>query len=370
MMYLKTLNVQNFRNYENLNIELGKKINIIVGNNAQGKTNLLESIYVLALTKSHRSFIDNNLIKKDCEYTRISGILVTEEIKNKFEIYIDAKTKKVFIDGNPVKKITDYVSNMNVIIFYPEDLEIIKGAPSERRRYLNLQLGQLNKSYLETLNNYNKLLKLRNNLLKKVRKNEVIDETYLGVITEYFIEKAVTIYRMRNKYINKINQSISGVFEKITDSPSLAIRYISGLVDFEKTAIELHLRERLQSHFSAERKLGTTLVGPHRDDLEFYLDELDLKLYGSQGQQRAAILALKLTEIEIFKSQRDSNPILLLDDVFSELDDDKKNNLIRYIDGEVQTIITTTDIKSISEKMLINAIVFEITNGNLEKVKQ
>ena len=173
-MYIKKLKLHDFRNYSNLNIGLTKGINIIYGENAQGKTNLLESIYVLGFTKSHRNFIDNNLIKKDCNYLTIEGIVNDKKLDNKFNIYIDSKTKIVKFNNNTIKKISDYISLMNIIIFYPDDLELIKGSPINRRKYINLELSQLYSNYYIVINEYNKILKLRNEYLKKINKNVMI----------------------------------------------------------------------------------------------------------------------------------------------------------------------------------------------------
>ena len=200
-MYISNLKLSNFRNYKSLNINLDKNINIIIGNNGEGKTNLLESIYVLGLTKSHRSFIDNNLIKNNCEKCKIKGKLNKDNYKFDLEIELENKNKILKIDKEIVDKNSDYISNMNIIIFYPEDLELIKGSPSERRRFLNLELSQLNKNYFIILNDYNKLLKMRNDYLK----NNYIDDNYLSILTDYLIDKAISIYKLRKKFIDKLN---------------------------------------------------------------------------------------------------------------------------------------------------------------------
>ncbi len=364
-MYISNLKISNFRNYDSLELKLNKGLNIIIGNNGQGKTNLLESIYVLGITKSHRSFIDNNLIKKNEKICKIKGKLVQENISSKLEIILENKKKILKIDNNIIVKNSDYISNMNIIIFYPEDLELIKGSPASRRRFLNLELAQLNSNYLVILNEYNKILKMRNDYLK----NSYIDDNYLNILTNYLIEKAIIIYKLRNKFVIKLNENIEKIYNDITKISGFNIKYKNSLnnTDFNYDSLKYNLIEKFREIKNQELKLKTTLIGPHKDDLEFYLDENNLKNYGSQGQQRMAVISLKLGEIEIFKKYNDNTPILLLDDVFSELDEKKKNNLLKYINNDIQVIITTTDVKNISEKIIKKSKIIEIENGKIVK---
>lgn len=363
-MYISNLKISNFRNYELLKLELNPNINIIIGNNGQGKTNLLESIYVLGLTKSHRSFIDNNLIKQNEKICKIKCELVKNNISSKLEIVLENKKKKLKIDNNNINKNSDYISNMNIIIFYPEDLELIKGSPSSRRRFLNLELSQLNSNYLIILNEYNKLLKMRNDYLK----NNYIDHNYLNILTDYLIEKAIIIYKLRKKFIDKLNKNIEKIYYDITKLNNFNIKYKSSidLDNLSYDSLKKNLEEKFNEMKIQESKLKTTLVGPHRDDLEFYLDNLNLKNYGSQGQQRIAVISLKLGEIDIFKQYKENTPILLLDDVFSELDEKKKNNLLKYIKNDIQVVITTTDINNINKKIIKNSKIIEINNGKIK----
>ena len=367
-MYLEKLEINKFRNYEHLYVELSKSINIIYGNNAQGKTNLLESIYVLGLTKSHRSFIDNNLINKDSNFARIKGLLNIDDYKSTLEIIIQKTSKKLKIDNFDIKRVSDYISNLNIIIFYPEDLKIIKDSPGERRKYLNTELSQLYSNYYNSLNEYNKLLKMRNDYLKKVNEN-TFDKEYLLIITNYLIDKAILIYRMRNQFLKEINNYCSVIFKNITGLDGFKIVYKPN-VDLENNNFKEQLIEKVTKLLNTEIKLGNTLIGPHRDDFEFCLGDINLKNYGSQGQQRLAILTLKLAEIEVFKKNKGYYPILLLDDVFSELDEVKKNNLLNYINNDIQTIITTTDLNLINKDIIDRSKLFYIENGNLIESKE
>ncbi|MDD3453269.1 MAG: DNA replication/repair protein RecF [Bacilli bacterium] len=361
-MYIKDITLKNFRNYSDVKIEFKNKINIIYGDNAQGKTNLLESIYVLGLTKSHRSFIDNNLIKKNEKNSIICGNIVKQNISTKYEIELN-KNKILKIDKDVIKKNHEYISNINIIIFYPDDLELIKGAPNVRRRFINLELSQLYSNYLVILNEYNKILKIRNDYLKNNISS--IDKNYLEIITEFLIQKAVIIYRMREKFILKLNSSIEKIYFDISNIEKFNIKYntINNIDDFNKENLFIKLKEIYNNSLEKDIKLKTTTFGPHKDDLEFYIGDYNIKLYGSQGQQRMAVLALKLAEIEIFKNYKNETPILLLDDVFSELDNFKKNNLLKYIDNNIQTIITTTDLNNISDKIIKNANLINIKEG-------
>ena len=370
-MYIQTLKLQNFRNYDSLELNFNKGINIIYGKNAQGKTNLLESIYVLGITKSHRSSIDNYLIQNDKDFLRVTGIIKKGRFPEKLEIYL-SEQKKLKIDNNPILKVSDYISKMNIIIFYPEDLEIIKGSPSIRRRFLNLELSQLFSNYYTLLNDYNKLLKMRNDYLKQVSIKNKYDENYLQVLNSYFVEKAIILFKMRKKFINLLNNKAEMIFKSITGLSGYRIVYNSNidLTDDSKESIKKILTEKLDKNFKRELKFKATLVGPHRDDFEFYLGDLNLKLYGSQGQQRIAVLAMKLAEIAIFKEYTGTTPILLLDDIFSELDSKKKNNLLKYIKNNIQTIITTTDLSLINKKIIDKAKLIEIEKGKIKQMKE
>lgn len=371
-MVLKNINVYQFRNYDNLNLSLHNGINIIYGDNAQGKTNLLESIYVLALTKSHRSFIDNNLIKTGEKSAKIKGVVVENDVPFQLEIIFNSKNKKIKVDQNEVKRISDYIAKMNIIIFYPEDLELIKGSPGIRRRFLNLELSQMDSQYLDLYSEYTKILKMRNDYLKKINKGISVDIGYLEILNEYFLEKAIDIYLRRFHFIELLNQKSDRIFFKLSGLNGFHLQYKTSIPIFNKSKdiLKQQLKEKLDKLKDAEIKLGVTLCGPHRDDFEFYVEDKNIKYFGSQGQQRMSVLALKLSELDIFREETKRCPILLLDDVFSELDDNKKNNLLHYIRQDIQTIITTTDLKNIDNTILKGSKLIEIKNGNIISEKE
>lgn len=371
-MILKNIKLQNFRNYEILEIPFSSGINIIYGNNAQGKTNLLESIYVLAITKSHRSFIDHNLIKDGKMNSKIIGVVEKNGLVSTYEISLMFNKKKCFIDQNEIKKLSDYISNLNIIIFYPEDLEIIKGSPQLRRRFMNTEISQLDRNYFKVLNDYMRLLKMRNDSLKNMKSYSGTEHPYFSAVTEYLIEKYALIHKMRMKFISKINEYCEKIFFDISGVNGFHIQYESN-INFENLTYEeskQKIKQRYQEVLPREYRLKTTLLGPHKDDISFWIGPINLRNFGSQGQQRMAVLAIKLAEIEVFKNYCKEKPILLLDDVFSELDDKKKNNLLSYINGEIQTIITTTEIDNIEKFILKQSTLIEINNGAIKNITE
>ena len=363
-MILKQISLINFRNYDRVDLNLGKGINIIYGDNAQGKTNLLESIYVLGLTKSHRLYIDENLIKSNSLQASIKGTLSKDDNNSLYEVKISHIQKNLYIDNNLIKKKLDYISNINIIIFYPEDLELVKGSPFTRRKYLDIELSQLYKNYLIVFNYYNRINKIKNNVLKK----ETIDTNYLNILNGYLLDKASNIYYMRKKYIDKINQYASKIFFDLTGMNNFKIIYKTQLSNIESIeAIKKSIQELQKKYMFKEQKIRKCLYGPHLDDIEFFIEDMNIKLYGSQGQQRMAVLSLKLSELEIYRNYKNEYPILLLDDVFSELDNKKKNKLLKYIGNSVQTIITTTDLKNLNQKLLKNSKVLKISDGKIKE---
>ena len=367
-MILNQITLINFRNYSKISVDLCKKINILIGDNAQGKTNILESIYVLGITKSHRAVIDNNLIKENESFCKIKGNIETKNLSRKLEFFLSGKEKKVFINKNQIKKLTDYISKFNIIIFTPDDLELVKGSPNVRRKFLNIEIGQIDNKYLNILNDYNKLLKTRNEYLKQLSPKN-INNKLVEVLNERIIDKAIYIYEKRFEFIDLINSKITDIYRDITTDDNLKIKYVNnlGIEKFDKDYIKKVLIDKLNINLEREIILGQTLFGPHKDDFSFILNDNDVKSFGSQGQQRTCILSLKLSEIDIFIEKTKENPILLLDDIFSELDDTKKNNIIKYINNDIQTIITTTDLNQIDKELLKDSFIYRIKNGNIER---
>ena len=277
-MFLKSISVVNFRNYDNLELELSPNVNIIYGDNAQGKTNLLENIYFLAMTKSHRSFIDDNLIREGEKIAKIDGLVSNDDFETNLRIVLSTASKKMFVDGNNYKKVSDYVSRMNVIIFYPEDLELVKGGPLVRRRYINLELSQLYSNYMDILNDYKKLIKIKGNYLKGVKSGNKMDDNYYSILNEYIIKRSVPIYIMRKKFIDKINMFASSIFFDLSGTKGFNIRYKTSINmdDVDSDRIGLELREQSKLLLSDEIKMGKNLLGPSFDDFEFYIDDMNI----------------------------------------------------------------------------------------------
>ncbi|MBR4261954.1 MAG: DNA replication/repair protein RecF [Bacilli bacterium] len=366
-MVIKKIKLINFRNYKNLNLKFSDGINIIIGNNAQGKTNILESIYTLALTKSYRTTNDFNLIRTGQEKFIITGDIKVDKVPKKMSIELYNNKKMVKINDNIVRKISDYIGNLVVILSSPEDLNIIKGSPIERRNFLNIEISQKSNIYLKKYNEFNKLLKMRNDYLKLLYTNSIGDYSYLDILTNNLIEREIEIYKYRNDYINDINKYLETIYYDLSDLNSLKMKYITNidLNEFSDQEIRKQLENKYKKNLQREITLGMTLYGPHRDDFQLIIDNEDIKIYGSQGQQKLAFIALKFAEIKIFEEKSNIKPIILLDDIFSELDKRRKNNLIKYINSDYQTIITSNDIKGINKKIINNAKIFKIYNNSV-----
>lgn len=363
-MKLTKLDITNFRNYDNLSLEF-EDVNILVGKNGVGKTNILESIYVLAITKSHRSYLDKNLIKEDKDFTKITGSVNKKGKKNTYELVISAKGKKVSINKNILRRISDYLSNFTAILFCPDDLDLIKGSPSERRKFLNIEIGQLNNKYIATLNDYNQLIKNRNEYLKNITFNNYNAE-YLSVINNQIATKASIIYDYRYKFLRKVEENLIKMYDEQFKIP-IKIEFSNNCEIIDETDnIKEKILNKLNKNLKKEIILGSTQYGPHKDDFDIILDGKNIRDYGSQGQQRLVVLGLKISELSIFKETTGEYPVLLLDDVFSELDIEKRNKIIALVNDDVQVFITSTDVKNINKKIRDNAKIFKIKNCKVQ----
>ena len=363
-MRIENLKLKNFRNYDDLDISFNDKLNIIIGNNAQGKTNILESIYFLSITKSNLPVNDKTCIKKDKLFTKIIGSIDNINGKSKLQILMNNEGKKLEINGNLIRKHSDYIGNLKVIIFNPDDIRLIKEAPGNRRRFLNIEISQLFNKYVNILNEYNVVLKQRNEYLKVI-KNGKINDVYFDILNEKLVDLAMIIYDYRTNFIDNINKYISDTFYSISGYDGLTIKYIPNVIFNDISNFKEIMYKKLENNYDREVFLGNTLVGPHRDDFSFNLEDNDLLLYGSQGQIKMAILALKLSLIDVFKDICGEYPVLLLDDLFSELDVNKRNKVINYLNKDIQSIITTTDLKNIDKRLIRKAKIYEINDGKV-----
>ena len=370
-MYIEQLTLKSYRNYEQANITFNNKINVIIGENAQGKTNLLEAIYVLAFTQSYRTSRDQELIKWDKDFAKVSAIINKKNSNIPIELIIYKGGKKVKLNDLEQRKLSEYVGNLNIVMFAPEDLTLIKGPPNIRRRFIDMELGQIQPIYLYHLGQYQKVLKQRNHLLKSIRKNKATDRTFLQILTEKLISHAVIILKKRFSFIKMLRKWAIPLHLKLSRKlETLEILYDSSidvLEDDKEEKIEEKYFQRFKEIEQNEIDRGMTLIGPHRDDLSFYINGQNVKIFGSQGQQRTTALSIKLAEIELIYHEIDEYPILLLDDVLSELDDERQTHLLNSIQGKVQTFVSTTNIDGIDHATIQEADIFTVKNGNIKK---
>ena len=361
-MKIDSLSLMNFRNYETLNISFGD-LNIIYGLNGSGKTNIIEAIYTLALTKSFRINNDKVMIKKGKIKAKIKGNVLKNGDENTFGVEISNDGKVVTINGEKQDKVSDYVSRINVILFNPSDTRLIDEAPSERRKMLNIEISQIYKEYLVVLTNYQRILKQRNFYIRGMYINGSYTSEYLDILTKKLVEYGKVICKYRQDFIDNINKYIISNYEKIFGSGTLKIRYVSTF----KNKSEDDLIKRFKDNYQKELSVGKTLEGIHHDDIMFILDNNNLKELGSEGQRKNAIISFKLAEINVIYDIKGYYPILILDDLFSELDKEKITNLLGMLDRNVQTFITTTDLKNISKKVIKDAKKIKVCDGAIEE---
>lgn len=357
-MIIKSLEIVDYRNYDSLNLEFDRGTNILYGDNAQGKTNILEAIYLAATTKSHRGTKDKEIINFDKEEAHIRTFLEKEGIETRVDMHLrKSGTKGIAIDGQRIKKAADLMGICNVVFFSPEDLGIIKNGPSERRRFVDMELCQLDSFYLYNLNHYNKIVNQRNKLLKDMYMNPDLKET-LNIWDMQLVSFGSKIIERRKFFAEQLNEIIYDIHKKLSGGREEIRIVYEPDVEIEDYETKLkHSQDR-------DIKSKMTTVGPHRDDFSFYVGDIDIRKFGSQGQQRTAALSLKLSEIEIVKKITRDTPILLLDDVLSELDSNRQNYLLNSI-GNIQTIITCTGLEEfVNNRFEINKV-FNVSDGNV-----
>ena len=355
-MIIKSLELENFRNYKSLNIEFDKGVNILYGDNAQGKTNILEAIYVSATTKSHKGAKDKEIINFEAEEAHIKTYLDKEGLERRVDMHLrKSKSKGIAIDTVRLKKAAQLLGLLNVVFFSPEDLSIIKDAPAQRRRFVDMELCQLDQSYLYDLNQYNKIIAQRNKLLKDMYNNQDL-KNMLGIWDMQIITYGQKIIKRRRLFVDQLNEIIDEIHFKLSGGKEKI------KVEYAPYVSEDNFEEMLKKAREKDIKLKSTSVGPHKDDFIFIVNGIDIRTYGSQGQQRTAALSLKLSEIELVKKITGDNPVLLLDDVLSELDSNRQNHLLNNI-GDIQTIITCTGLEDfVNNRIKINKI-FKVETG-------
>ncbi len=363
-MKINSLSLTNFRNYKKTTINLSPSINIFIGDNAAGKTNILESIYVLSLARSYKTK-DKDIILYDSQFYKISSKVSYYDREDEFVVIATKDGKRVTINNVEEKKLSDFIGKLNVVMFSPEDIFIFKNGPQEKRKLLDLSLFQLDKTYVDEFNNFRKQLKLRNDYLKylysKLDSDELNDDEMLNVITKEFSISNERIYDKRKKFITKLEEITNDkYFELSGEKANIKIEY---LINFEND-VEFYKKRTKQ-----DIQYGATQNGCHRDDLRFLKNGQDFETSCSQGEQRMLALSLKLAIAEILKRVKRESPVVLLDDVFSELDKNHQNRLLLMLDRTMQIIITTTDLQKIGRNALNNAKVFTINHATIRETQ-
>jgi DNA replication and repair protein RecF len=357
-MYVKSLELKNFRNYDSLNASFDQKTNIFYGKNAQGKTNILEAIYLCGTTKSHRSSRDREIIQFEKDEAHIRMQVSKAGVVHRIDMHLKKnKPKGIAIDGIPIHKASDLFGIINIVFFSPEDLNIIKNGPSERRRFVDSELSQLNRFYLISLAGYNKVVTQRNKLLKEIGNVNSLKST-LDVWDEQLVSYGKSLIEERVKFIDHLNEILSDIHLQLTGGNE-HIQLI-----YEPNVEACKFSQKLESNRQRDLQLKTSTLGPHRDDLCVKINGIDIRKFGSQGQQRTAALSMKLSEISLVKKTMKDTPILLLDDVLSELDSSRQNYLLKSI-GDIQTFITCTGLDEFMENRFDVNKVFKVTEGRI-----
>ena len=361
-MIIKSLKMDHFRNYDSLNIDFMDGTTILYGDNAQGKTNILEAIYVAATSKSHKGSKDKEMIQFNQDEAHINIQIEKKGSDYVVDMHLKKnKLKGIAINKIPIKKASELFGILNVILFSPEDLNIIKNGPSERRRFLDLELCQLDKIYLNDLVSYNKILNQRNKLLKDILFKPDLEST-LEIWNDQLIDYGTKIIRKRAEFIQQLNSIIFEIHKKLSGNKE------DLMIQYEPKKKKKYFREELLKQQEKDKKSLSTSVGPHRDDFCIFIKNVDIRKYGSQGQQRSAALSLKLSEIEFVKSMIHDNPVLLLDDVLSELDSLRQHQLLESI-HDVQTVISCTGLDEfIKNRFKINRV-YQVIDGKIEQFK-
>lgn len=363
-MIVESLKLQNYRNYEYLNMNFDEKINIIYGDNAQGKTNILESMYVCATSKSHRGSKDREIIRFDNDESHIKVNVKKNDMNYRIDMHLKKnKPKGIAVNGIPIKRVVELFGILNIVFFSPEDLNIIKNGPSERRRFIDMELSQLDKIYLDCLINYNKVVNQRNSLLKEYAfsgREDIISS--LDIWDMQLVKYGNDVIKSREKFVKEINDLVKSIHTKLSgDREQLEIIYEPCVKEQDFESELVRVRDR-------DLKFKCTNIGPHKDDMCFLINGMDVRKYGSQGQQRTAALSLKLAEIELVKQIIHDTPVLFLDDVLSELDSRRQNFLLDSI-GNIQTMITCTGLDEfINNRFSINKI-FKVVNGTVSSME-
>ncbi|ELY5748085.1 DNA replication/repair protein RecF [Streptococcus iniae] len=362
-MWIEELHLKHYRNYHNISATFSPSLNIFIGNNAQGKTNFLEAIYFLALTRSHRTRTDKELIQFNQVDFRLTGKIKRLNGSAQLDISLTDKGRITKINSLKQAKLSDYIGTMMVVLFAPEDLQLVKGSPSLRRKFIDIDLGQIKPIYLSDLSQYNHVLKQRNAYLKA---NSSIDSHFIAVLDEQLAHYGSRVIEQRLDFIQQLNQEACKHHQAISNNlEQLNMTYQSSITFDDQTDIKSHFVKALEKNRDRDIYRKNTSVGPHRDDITFFINDMDAN-FASQGQHRSLILSLKMAEVSLMKNLTGDNPILLLDDVMSELDNTRQTRLLETVIKEnVQTFITTTSLNHLSD-LPDNIKTFTVTQGSIK----
>ncbi|MDD9138166.1 DNA replication/repair protein RecF [Fructobacillus sp. CRL 2054] len=369
-MELTELSLSHFRNYDDAKLTFQPGVNVFLGQNAQGKTNLLESIYALALARSHRTKIDKDLIQWGQSQARISGIIENRFGKTPLSLSWSNKGKQARVNHLDQSRLSTYIGQLNVILFAPEDLDLVKGPPAIRRRFIDIEFGQMNRTYLQLSSQYKRVLKDRNAYLKAWSFGGKKDAVFLSVLTDQLIELSVKLILLKQRFLKELEKAAARIHREVANQTEELTLHYKTAVDLQQVSTEEELLEALRVAFSKqsdrEKKQGTTLVGPHRDDFTIEVNGVDVSNFGSQGQQRTAALALKLGEIDLMHQETGEYPVLLLDDVLSELDASRQTHLLMSIENKVQTFITAPSLSEVARSLIKEPKVFLVKDGTIQ----
>lgn len=368
-MELESLTLKNYRNYGDLTLEFSDGVNVFLGENAQGKTNLLESIYVLALARSHRTSSDKDLIQWSEKEATISGRVKRAISDTPLSLNFSNKGKKARVNHLEQSKLSQYIGQLNVILFAPEDLELVKGAPSVRRRFIDMEFGQMNPLYLYNTTQYKRILKERNAYLKRLQLKQTTDTVFLDVLSEQLVNVGAQILLARESFLKKLEQAAQPIHAEISDQRETLHLVYNSSVNFDEkddlAGVTATFEAALLKQRAREIMMGSTLLGPHRDDLQFIVNDNDVAVFGSQGQQRTTALAVKLAEIDLMQQETGEYPVLLLDDVLSELDANRQTHLLLAIQDKVQTFITAPSLTDVARQLIHTPKVFHVKHGEI-----
>ncbi len=364
-MRIDQINLTNFRNFERFYTYFHPNINIFIGNNGQGKTNLIESIFLLSVFRSFRTYQLENLIMFNHDFFKVDANIHSNNRNINLQIAITTKSKKAKVDGNDIKKTSEFVGYLNAVVFTPDDLELVKGSPNLRRKFIDIELSKISPIYVFNLSKYYKLLKEKNKYLKSKAKSISNQDLFLEVLNEQMAKLQVDIICKRIHFINELSKRTVKIYSQISQNDEVISFKYKCFVDCNCDNLYQLILNRLHQNFYKDIKYSLTQEGIHKDDLKIYINQKDANTYASQGQQRTIVLAMKIALLDFIKDEIGEYPILLLDDVLSELDSSRKQMLISLLNKDIQTFITTTSIEEIDK--ISNYKLFHIENGRLKE---